>query len=105
MSTLESAVSSKVLLEASETGAGNEKLKSNIYNSFQLSSDSSHTGTSVVTIEVSNDGLHWGTIGTMSVTGNSDTDMFALSVTYKYVRANCTSHGDSTNLITVNMGA
>ena len=94
---------STTIFEATGAGAG-ESFRCKRDTTFQATSDASHTGTSTIDIEVSNDGTGWQWKGTISVTGNSDSAGFALNEAWKYVRANCTAHGDSTNVVTVTMG-
>ena len=56
--------------------------------SFQATSDAAtHSGTTIVNIEVSNDGVAYFILGTISVTDTSDTDGFPLLAPYKYARA------------------
>lgn len=70
----------------------------------QASSDASHTGTTTIAIEVSNDNVLWLVLGTISVTGNSASDGFASDAPWAYIRSNPSAHGDSTNVVTVTLG-
>lgn len=69
--------------------------------SFQISSDASHSGTSTVEIEVSNDGVLWEPLGGRDVAGASATKHLANDRPYAYFKPKCTAHGDSTNTVTV----
>ena len=101
---LSTTVSEIILDGATATGAGSSVPMRGAHTTFQATSDASHTGTSTVDIEVSNDDVSWIVMGTLSVTDASDSDGLASSAAWKYVRPNCTAHGDSTNEVTVTMG-
>lgn len=92
------------LLQATGAGAGSGVSMKNTKSTFQATADGSHTGTTSIAIEVSNDNNQWIVMGTISVTGNDDSDGFAVDAAWRLVRANCTAHGDSTNTVTVTMG-
>lgn len=94
----------RTLLDA-VTGAGaGSTFEGTGYCTFQASSDASHTGTSTIDVEVSNDGSNWLVAGTLSVTGNSDSDGIALNASWAFARGNVTAHGDSTNGVSLLMG-
>jgi len=61
------------------------------------------TTTAIVDIEVSNDNSSWITMGTISLSGASDTDGFASTASWNYVRANVTALGAGAD-VTVIMG-
>ena len=94
--TLLDAVTSATESQVKPLGSAN--------STFQVTSDGSHAGTSLVKIWVSNDNVGWIWKATMSVTGASDSAGFALTEVWKWVKAECTVHGDDTNGITVTMG-
>ena len=89
------------LLTATEAAVGTATAKPGSKATYQASSDASHAGTTNVSIEVSNDNTLWLTLGILSVTGASATDGFTSDASWPYDRANCTAHGDSTNVVTV----
>ena len=94
----------KLLDAATTTGAGEWIPINGKVEGFEIFSDSSHSGTSKVDIQVTNDkSISPGfPIGTLIVTGADDCIGFPANVEgWDYVRANCTQHGDSTNGITV----
>lgn len=94
----------QTLLDAvTGTGAGST-FEGTGYTTFQAFSDASHTGTSDIDVEVSLNGSNWIVAGTISVTGNSDTDGFALDAPWAFVRGNVTAHGDDTNGVSLMMG-
>lgn len=100
-------VATKGAVQASDaitgTGAGTAITDFGVDTSYQISSDASHSGTTTVDVEVSNDNVGWEVIGSLSVTGASDTDSIAPPTRYTYARYNCTAHGDSTNVVTFTM--
>ena len=84
------------------TGAATAISPAVIAITVQAVSDSSHSGTTTVDIQVSNDNTHWSTIQTLSVTDDDDSDIAALEfASWGYLRGNCTAHGDSTNTVTL----
>lgn len=87
------------LLSATTTGAGSEYKQPAKSLKFSAESDASHTGTTTVQIQ-SKVGSVWNTVGTLSVTGNSDSDYFVIDAVIGTYRANCNAHGDSTNTVT-----
>ena len=101
--TANTAITSFPFTLATHTGTG----AGTAYNlpsgrvTLQASSDASHTGSSIIDIEVSNDNVGWEWIARLTVTGNSDTALASIDDNYAYIRSNCTAHGDSTNTVTV----
>lgn len=97
----------QVLQTATTVTAGSTFKLPHLYATFQATLDAaSTTPAATVAIEVSNDNLTWIVMGTISVSGNSDTDGFASNAGWKYVRSNVTaiSDGGGTGTVTVTMG-
>lgn len=96
------------LLDAAEaTGAGNAFGLKGQKATFQATLDAvSTTPAATVDIEVSNDGVAWIVMGTISVSGVSDSDGFASDAPWKLARANVTaiSDGGGTAQVTVTLG-
>ena len=92
-------MSSQILKSATVTGAGNGYQLSADRPQFTVSSFqavgvmSAGAGTAVVAIEVSNNGVNYFTLGTITLTLSTTpaTDGFAVQVPYDYVRANATT--------------
>ena len=99
-----------ILTEATATGAGEPVELTNTgsaNHTFQATLDAdSTTPAANVDIEVSNDNSTWIVMGTISVSGNSDTDGFASSASWRYARANVTdiNDGGGTAAVTVTIG-
>jgi hypothetical protein len=78
-----------------------------IVMAIQAVANGSHTGTTSIDIEGSNDTgspMTWVTLGTVSVTGNSGTDGLGIDLAaWSYIRGNCTSHGDDSNAVTLHI--
>jgi hypothetical protein len=86
------------------TGAATAIQPGAIAIAIQASSDGSHANTTDIDIEGSNDNTLWIKLGTVSVTGASDTDGLGIDLAaWSYIRGNCTSHGDSTNTVTLHL--
>jgi len=85
---------------AAATGAGSPADMEETVT-FQATNDASGT-TTVVDIEVSNDGVQWIVMGTISLAANNETDGFVSSAPWKLVRANVTTRTAGT--VTVTMG-
>jgi len=88
-----------VILTSTGTGAGDEQRQQAKAMKFSAESDASHTGTTTIQIQAKVGSL-WNTMGTLSVTGNSDSDYFLVDGSIGTYRANCSTHGDSTNTVT-----
>ena len=76
------------------TGAGISIFKDAPITTFQASgTTSAGGGTGVITIEVSNDGSNWLTLGTISLTlsTTASSDGFVANAPWKFVRANVTT--------------
>lgn len=99
--TVSAATAKQTMLAATGTGEGSAITLYGAASTYQATADASHTGTTTIQILVSNDGVGYDVYGTMSVTGNSDTDTLGLPAGYTYAKANCSAHGDSTNTVTV----
>lgn len=69
---------------------------------FQATGNASHSGSSTIVIEVSNDKVQFHEAATISLSGANDTALFPLDASYNYARADCTAHGGGT--VTVSMG-
>ena len=83
------------------TGAQTAVTSGGVFGTFQATNNASGTDT-VVDIEVSNDNVQWIVMGTITLSGNNDTDGFASSASWKYTRANVTAWNAGT--VTVIMG-
>lgn len=79
-----------------------------LYTTFQATgANNGGTFTSAtIVVEVSNDETQWVTMGTISLSGDGDTDGFAANANWRYVRAKTTafSESGSTPTVTVTMG-
>ena len=96
-----------ILQVGTSVAAGNTFIKPHLYTTFQATLDAvSTTPAATVAIEVSNDKLTWVVMGTISVSGSSDTDGFASNAGWNYIRSNVTaiSDGGGTGTVTVTMG-
>jgi len=71
---------------------------------FQATLSDTVTPAATVDIEVSNDKSQWIKMGTITLSGAEDTDGFASSASWKYVRANVTSISGASADVTVTMG-
>lgn len=99
-----------ILNARTTTGAGDGHQNSNngtADTTYQATLDNeSTTPVATVDIEVSNDNKNWVVMGTISLSGNGDTDGFAASAAWKLSRANVTaiSDGGGAAAVTVTMG-
>ena len=95
------------ILVASATGAGDSK-EPDIASTgwtFQATMGTAGTTTATVDIEVSNDEVQWIVMGTITLNGVSDTDGYASSASWAFVRANVKALGTpGTTEVTVTMG-
>ena len=72
---------------------------------FQATMGTAGTTTATVDIEVSNDEVQWIVMGTITLNGVSDTDGYASSASWAFVRANVKALGTpGTTEVTVTMG-
>jgi len=98
---------------ATTTGAGEAwhprdtaSIATYLFHSFQaVGTTTAGTGAATVVIQVSNDGVNYLTLGTITLTlGTSSTsDGFAVSNTWEYYRANLTSVSGTGAAVTVYM--
>lgn len=110
MADLAYAGGTKLLTAATGTGAGASyqvfgKLSDHNERTFQATVSGTGAVTSTVTIQVSNDGSNWLTLGTISLSGTtSASDGFASSAPWVFVRANQTAISGTSAKTTVIMG-
>ena len=71
---------------------------------FQAVLSNTTTPAATVDIEVSNDKINWVGMGTITLSGAADTDGFASSASWKYVRPNVTAISGTNAAVTVTMG-
>ena len=94
-----------ILNAATATGAGSSTLLSGSTHTFQAVLSNTTTPTATVSIEVSNDNTSWSNLGTIILSGASDTGTVSKIVSWLYVRANVTAISGTSASVTVTMGA
>ena len=102
------ASSVDLLTNRKTTGAGDTHRPYPSLKSFQaVGKTTAGSGSCVVNIQVSNDGVNWLSAGTITLTlsTTNSTDGFITYMSWPFVRANVTSISGTNAAVTVSMGA
>lgn len=96
----------RLLSAATATGAGGSVSASTADRTFQATVSGTGAVSATVAIEASNDNTNWLTMGTITLSGaTSDSDGFAASAKWDFLRANVTAISGTDAAVTVTMGA
>lgn len=95
----------KLLDSVTATGAGTAIEMNSHAQTFQASITGTGAVTATVVVEVSNDGSNYLTLGTITLSGtDSDSDGFASSAAWTFVRGNVTAISGTSAAVTLTMG-
>jgi len=105
------AIDTNIMLDAATaTGAGGSRELHNAGNAnatFQADgTTSSGAGSATIDVEVSNNGVNWDTMGTITLTlaTTTSSDGFASNASWKYVRGNVTAISGTGAAVSLTMG-